>query len=159
MINKVYKGRRKDSIAVIRRIYDTSLTIISEEIKENEGQNLFKQSLVFTKKTNIPETFKLIINKKEVTEYFKQPHLIFKVLRPFEITGCFCNLDLVVSGGGTNGQAEACRLAISRFLAKINPQYKAILKKSKFLKYDDRVVERKKTGCIKARKDVVYVRR
>src|SRR6266550_3588613 len=64
-----------------------------------------------------------------------------------------------VSGGGINGQAEACRLAISRALCLFTPKNRSILKSHGFLSSDSRKVERKKFGQKKARKKFQFTKR
>jgi small subunit ribosomal protein S9 len=65
------------------------------------------------------------------------------------------NLD----GGGMTGQAEALCLAISRFLVKINEEYRPALKAKGFMRRDPRMVERKKFGQRKARKRFQFSKR
>ena len=65
------------------------------------------------------------------------------------------NLD----GGGIAGQAEALRLAISRALVEINPEYRPVLKVKGLLRRDPRMVERKKPGQPKARKRFQFSKR
>ena len=64
-----------------------------------------------------------------------------------------------VNGGGTTGQAEAIRLAISRALCEIDPENRVSLKPEGMLTRDSRVVERKKPGQKKARKKFQWVKR
>ena len=69
----------------------------------------------------------IIVNKKKYTDYFPTPSLQYKIQQPFMLTNTEGNYDLnvTVKGGGTNGQAEAVRLAISRGLCKINEEFRA----------------------------------
>ena len=62
----------------------------------------------------------IIVNKKKYTDYFPTPTLQYKIQQPFMLTNTEGNYDLnvTVKGGGTNGQAEAVRLAISRNYVK-----------------------------------------
>ena len=62
-------------------------------------------------------------------------------------------------GGGSNGQAEAVRLAISRALCKINDEFRSELKPEGILTRDPRMVERKKFGQKKARKKFQFSKR
>ena len=64
-----------------------------------------------------------------------------------------------VHGGGTTGQSEAIRLAISRALCKLDPENRITLKPEGMLTRDARVVERKKPGQKKARKKFQWVKR
>ena len=103
----------------------------------------------------------IIVNKKKYTDYFPTPTLQFKVQQPFMLTNTEGNYDLnvTVKGGGTNGQAEAVRLAISRGLCKINEEFRAELKPEGLLTRDPRMVERKKFGQKKARKKFQFSKR
>jgi small subunit ribosomal protein S9 len=57
-----------------------------------------------------------------------------------------------VSGGGISAQAEAVRMAIARAIEKAQPHLRKPLKAAGYLKRDQRHVERKKPGLLKARK-------
>ena len=69
------------------------------------------------------------------------------------------DLKITVKGGGSNGQAEAVRLAISRALCKINDDFRSELKPEGLLTRDPRMVERKKFGQKKARKKFQFSKR
>ena len=103
----------------------------------------------------------IIVNKKKYTDYFPTPSLQYKIQQPFMLTNTEGNYDLnvTVKGGGTNGQAEAVRLAISRGLCKINEEFRAELKPEGLLTRDPRMVERKKFGQKKARKKFQFSKR
>ena len=103
----------------------------------------------------------IIVNKKNYTDYFATPTLQYKIQQPFMLTNTEGNYDLniTVKGGGTNGQAEAVRLAISRGLCKINEEFRAELKPEGLLTRDPRMVERKKFGQKKARKKFQFSKR
>ena len=64
-----------------------------------------------------------------------------------------------VYGGGTTGQVEAIRLAISRALCQISEDNKSALKGEGLLTRDPRMVERKKFGQKKARKKFQFSKR
>ena len=64
-----------------------------------------------------------------------------------------------VEGGGVAAQADAVRHAISRALAKVEPNTRAALKAATFLKRDPRAKERKKPGLKKARKSPQWSKR
>ncbi|MCH1538712.1 30S ribosomal protein S9 [Flavobacteriaceae bacterium] len=103
----------------------------------------------------------MTVNKKDYTEYFPTPTLQYKVVQPFALTGTEGNYDVKVTvvGGGTNGQAEAVRLAISRALCQINEENRETLKPEGLLTRDPRMVERKKFGQKKARKKFQFSKR
>ena len=103
----------------------------------------------------------ITVNKKKYTDYFSTPALQYKIQQPFLLTNTEDNYDLnvTVKGGGSNGQAEAVRLAIARALCKINEEYRTDLKPEGLLTRDPRMVERKKFGQKKARKKFQFSKR
>jgi len=103
----------------------------------------------------------ITINKKDLKDYFPLPTLQYKVLQPLTLTDNVNTYDIMVTakGGGIKGQAEAIRLAISRALDEINPDYRLILKPEGLLTRDPRMVERKKFGQKKARKKYQFSKR
>jgi len=105
---------------------------------------------------------KVTINGKSLTDYFPQPRIQNKVTAPFatvEIDANIYDLKVNVKGGGFKGQSEAIRMAISRALVKLNEDFRSPLKAQKFLTRDARVVERKKYGKPKARKNFQFSKR
>ena len=103
----------------------------------------------------------VIINGRDIDEYFPQKHIRANVLDPIALVDQAKSYDVKVnvSGGGFKGQSEAIRLGISRALVKINADFKPTLKEQKFLTRDARVVERKKYGKPKARKSFQFSKR
>lgn len=108
-----------------------------------------------------PGTGAIIINKKELSEYFPNPLLQFVVKQPLVLLGVEDKYDIKINldGGGYTGQSEAARLAISRALVKINPEDKSALRKEGFITRDPRVVERKKPGQPGARRKFQFSKR
>ena len=104
---------------------------------------------------------KLTINNRDWKEYFPTSILQYVIQQPFMLTNTESKYDLKVNldGGGITGQAEALRLAISRALLKIDPEYRPVLKANGLLKRDPRMVERKKPGQKKARKKFQFSKR
>jgi len=104
---------------------------------------------------------KIIINRRELTEYFPSPILQFIVKQPLNKLSAVEQYDIKVNlfGGGFKGQSEATRLAITRALIKINPESKPALKAEGFVTRDPRAVERKKPGRPKARKRFQFSKR
>lgn len=119
------------------------------------------------RKTSVARIFlgegkgKIIVNNKDYTEYFPTSTLQYKIQQPFALTETEGNYDLKVTvvGGGTNGQAEAVRLAIARALCQINEEHRSVLKPEGLLTRDPRMVERKKFGQKKARKKFQFSKR
>jgi small subunit ribosomal protein S9 len=106
-------------------------------------------------------TGNITVNKKDYKDYFATPVLQYKVNQPFVITeqeGKF-DIKVNVNGGGSTGQAEAIRLAISRALCEMNADFRSPLKKEGLLTRDPRMVERKKPGQKKARKKFQFSKR
>ncbi|MDA0568163.1 MAG: 30S ribosomal protein S9 [Bacteroidetes bacterium] len=104
---------------------------------------------------------KFTINKRDYTDYFPTGTLQYKINQPFEITETAGKYDVKVNvfGGGITGQAEAVRLAISKALIEIDPDYKPALKAEGLTTRDPRMVERKKFGRKKARKKEQFSKR
>jgi small subunit ribosomal protein S9 len=102
-----------------------------------------------------------MVNDKEYTEYFATAPLQYIVRQPFELTETLGKFDVKANldGGGTNGQAEALRLAISRALCEVDPEHRPVLKSNDLMRRDPRMVERKKPGQKKARKRFQFSKR
>jgi small subunit ribosomal protein S9 len=106
-------------------------------------------------------TGKIIINGKQAKEYLKRDILVVIINQPFEtieMKGKFDTM-ITVSGGGLSGQAGAIRHGLSRALQNFNPEFRPALKLAGFLTRDARVVERKKPGLRKARKERPFRKR
>ena len=103
----------------------------------------------------------IIVNGKDFKEYFPVDTMQYKLEQPFKMVDLLGKLDVKanVGGGGTTGQAEAIRLAISRALCKLDIENRTTLKSEGLLTRDSRVVERKKPGQKKARKKFQWVKR
>lgn len=106
-------------------------------------------------------TGNIMVNKKELNDYFTTGTLQYKVNQPLMLTGNEGNFDLKVSvlGGGITGQAEAVRLAISRAMCELDAENRLTLKPEGLLTRDPRMVERKKFGQKKARKKFQFSKR
>ncbi|MDD3737265.1 MAG: 30S ribosomal protein S9 [Bacteroidales bacterium] len=103
----------------------------------------------------------ITINEREYKEYFPNEILQYVVLQPLNLLNVADKYDIKVTldGGGFKGQAEAVRLAISRALIKVDPEFKPKLKAEGFTTRDPREVERKKPGRPKARKRFQFSKR
>ncbi|WP_085534995.1 30S ribosomal protein S9 [Massilibacteroides vaginae] len=106
-------------------------------------------------------TGKIIINKRDLANYFPSTILQFIVKQPLSKLDATEKYDIKINldGGGFKGQSEAARLAIARALVKINPEDKSALRAEGFVTRDPRVVERKKPGRPKARKRFQFSKR
>ena len=103
----------------------------------------------------------MTVNKKDFKIYFPTLSLQIAANKAFEVTNTVGQFDTTihVDGGGTTGQADAIKLAISRALVKHNAELKPVLKVAGLLTRDPRMVERKKPGQKKARKRFQFVKR
>lgn len=106
-------------------------------------------------------TGKIVINKRELANYFPSTILQYVVNQPLNRLGVAEKYDIKINlnGGGYKGQAEAARLGIARALVKINADDKPALRAEGFMTRDPRVVERKKPGQPKARKRFQFSKR
>ena len=106
-------------------------------------------------------TGKIVINKREIDNYFPSTILQYVVRQPLNKVDAAEKYDIRVNldGGGFKGQAEALRLAIARALVKMDETLKPALKAEGFLTRDAREVERKKPGRPKARKRFQFSKR
>lgn len=110
----------------------------------------------------LPGTGRVVINKRDLENYFGTELLRQEVLRPFDVTGTAGRFDVIatVNGGGTTGQAGALRHGISRALCEVdNEEYRPALKAAGFLTRDPRMKERKKYGLKKARRASQFSKR
>ena len=109
----------------------------------------------------VPGTGKILINERQVDEYFGKKTLEMLVQSPLKITNAQGKFDVLarVHGGGTTGQAGAVRLGIARALIQADGEYRPVLKKAGFLVRDPRMKERRKYGLKKARKAPQFSKR
>ncbi len=108
-----------------------------------------------------PGTGVVVINGRTPENFFPLAIQRAKLYRPFELTDNVEKYDVKVNvkGGGTTGQVEAIRLGIARALVKINEENKPLLKAESLMTRDPRMVERKKFGQPKARKQFQFSKR
>ena len=106
-------------------------------------------------------TGSIIINGRDIDDYFGLETLKLIVRQPLVTTDTLGKLDVVctVSGGGVTGQAGAIRHGVARALLKVNPEYRAALKAAGFLTRDPRMKERKKYGLKAARRAPQFSKR
>ncbi|MBC8059377.1 MAG: 30S ribosomal protein S9, partial [Clostridiaceae bacterium] len=109
----------------------------------------------------VPGEGKIIINKRDIENYFGLGTLLIIVNQPLNLTSTKDKFDVLVNvhGGGFTGQAGAIRHGISRALLKADETLRPELKKAGFLTRDPRMKERKKYGLKKARKASQFSKR
>ena len=108
-----------------------------------------------------PGVGRVVVNGKELDDYFGRRVLQTIAVMPFEATHTQAKFDVRVNvvGGGMAGQAGAIRHGISRALLLADENLRTPLKRAGFLTRDARVKERKKAGLKKARKRPQFSKR
>lgn len=106
-------------------------------------------------------TGKIIINDRDIDDYFGLETLKLIVRQPLAVAGVEGKFDIVVrvSGGGVSGQAGAIRQGLSRALLVYDENLRPELKKAGFLTRDPRMKERKKYGLKAARRAPQFSKR
>lgn len=104
---------------------------------------------------------KMLINKKELNNYFKREQDRKAVMAPLQIVKSEKSFDVFVNvkGGGTTGQTGATVLGIARALKKYDDTFTSVLRDGGYLTRDPRMVERKKPGQPGARKRFQFSKR
>ena len=88
----------------------------------------------------VPGEGKIIINQRELDDYFGLKTLELIVNQPLELTETKGKYDVLVNviGGGVSGQAGAIRHGIARALLKVDEEFRPALKKAGYLTRDPR---------------------
>jgi len=108
-----------------------------------------------------PGSGKIIVNNKELGDYFGRETLQMMVRQPLELTENLgkLNISANVLGGGLSGQAGAIRHGITKALIAIDSSLRDKLKKEGLITRDSREKERKKYGQKGARKKFQFSKR
>jgi small subunit ribosomal protein S9 len=108
-----------------------------------------------------PGEGKVLVNGRELEEFFGRQVLQTIAMMPFEATRTRGKFDVRVNvfGGGVAGQAGAIRHGVAKALCVADESLRTTLKRAGFLTRDSRVVERKKAGLKKARKRPQFSKR
>ncbi len=103
----------------------------------------------------------IVINGRDINDYFGLETLKLIVNQPLATTNLVGRVDIVatVAGGGVSGQAGAIRHGISRALVTLNSEYRQSLKAAGFMTRDPRMKERKKYGLKAARRAPQFSKR
>ncbi|RLN50047.1 hypothetical protein BBJ29_002751 [Phytophthora kernoviae] len=125
------------------------------------GRRKTSTARVWVKQSAEPFGGRIVVNKKDVVDYFVRDTHREEVLKPFSVIEKIGGFDVycTVKGGGMTGQAGAVRHGIARALQNYDPEYRPALKKAGLMTRDPRMVERKKPGQKKARKKFQWVKR
>jgi small subunit ribosomal protein S9 len=108
-----------------------------------------------------PGSGKLVINKKELDDYFRREQDRKSVLAPLKTVNAEKVFDVFINvrGGGITGQAGASLLGIARALRNYDDNYVQALRDGGHLTRDPRMVERKKPGQRGARRRFQFSKR
>ena len=103
----------------------------------------------------------ILINKRPLDEYFTGDQDRKLILEVLEAVDRVNNVDILirVNGGGTTGQAGACRMGIARALVGHDEELFPALRDRGFLTRDARMKERKKYGLHGARRGTQFSKR
>ena len=109
----------------------------------------------------VPGEGKIVVNGRELSEYFGLKTLELVVRQPLDTTETLGKYDVLanVVGGGISGQAGAIRHGIARALLKVDADFRPLLKKAGLLTRDPREKERRKYGLKIARKASQFSKR
>lgn len=109
----------------------------------------------------VPGEGDIHVNERTLEHYFPGDILRAVVAKPLVLTEKLKNYTVhaLVDGGGIAAQAGAMSHGISRALLKIDPNFRAVLKKEGLLTRDSRMKERKKYGQKGARKKFQFSKR
>ncbi|MDD5195324.1 MAG: 30S ribosomal protein S9 [Candidatus Omnitrophica bacterium] len=104
---------------------------------------------------------RVVVNGRDYLSYFSTIDHKIQVKKPLVAAGLDGKADVSVNvnGGGTNGQAGAISLGISRCLVEWNPELRPALRKESLLTRDPRAKERKKYGRKGARRRFQWTKR
>jgi len=108
-----------------------------------------------------PGDGKLLINKRQLEDYFTREQDRKAVLAPLKTVDAEKSFDVFINirGGGTSGQAGAALLGIARALKTYDENYIQALRDGGHLTRDSRMVERKKPGQRGARRKFQFSKR
>ncbi|WP_280772161.1 30S ribosomal protein S9 [Salipaludibacillus daqingensis] len=109
----------------------------------------------------VPGDGKIVINNRDINEYFDLETLKVIVKQPLVETQTEGTYDVLVNvdGGGYTGQAGAIRHGVARALLIADPEFRDSLKKAGYLTRDSRAKERKKYGLKGARRAPQFSKR
>ena len=139
---------------------------MAKEIRKFYGTGRRKTSVA--RVTLTPGKGNIIVNGKDINEYFPFDVLVMDLKQPLEATNNLETFDINVNvqGGGFSGQTGAIRLGITRALLEYDKEnegkedsYRKILKPLGFVTRDSRSKERKKYGLKGARRAPQFSKR
>ncbi len=104
---------------------------------------------------------KITINKRPLDEYFLIDQDRKCVMDVLDVVSKREDVDVLirVTGGGTTGQAGACKMGMARALVSYDTELFPALRDAGFLTRDSRMKERKKPGLHGARRGTQFSKR
>ena len=104
---------------------------------------------------------KITINGRDLEDFFRKDQDRQEVIGPLKAANKKAEVDVLirVHGGGTTGQAGACRMGIARALCSFDTELFPALRDGSHLTRDSRMVERKKYGLRGARRGTQFSKR
>ncbi len=164
------EGRRTESSTTLAESMtkrNTSQKAREETTKQVRRQRKPTDQFVGRRKASVarvslrPGTGKILVNKRDINEYFTRPDLRAAVMQPLLVTERAGQTDVHVNvyGGGITGQAQAIALGIARSIDQSDSSQHSKLKAAGLLTRDPRMVERKKYGFHKARRATQFSKR
>jgi small subunit ribosomal protein S9 len=132
-------------------------TEMSDQITRTTGRRKSSVAQVRMK----PGSGQIVVNGRELDEYFKREVLVIHAVRPLVETENRDRFDVSanIKGGGLTGQAGALQLGLARALNVLDPELHGTLRKQGLLTRDGREKERKKPGQPGARKRFQFSKR
>ena len=109
----------------------------------------------------MPGTGKIIVNNRELDDYFDVPanrNVLTSPLALIDKSDAF-DIKITVMGGGYTGQAGAIRHGVSKALVLSDPDLRGVFKSAGFITRDARQKERKKYGQKGARASFQFSKR
>ena len=104
---------------------------------------------------------KIVINHKPIEVFFPNVQDRRQIIETLQAVDRESGLEVLinVSGGGTTGQAGACRMGLARALVSYDSEMFQVLRDGGFLTRDSRMKERKKPGLHGARRGTQFSKR
>lgn len=108
-----------------------------------------------------PGSGQIIVNKRPLENYFSIEKDRRQLTETLELAGVAKNVDVVITvrGGGSTGQAGACKMGIARALVSHDQATFPALRDGGALTRDSRMKERKKYGLHGARRGTQFSKR
>ena len=145
---------------------DTTTTTDTATAEQPQGPRTFvwgvgRRKSAVARVRVAPGTGKILINERELNDYFTFERDRKAIFGPLEVTNTGGKMDIFVNatGGGPSGQTGAIIMGLGRALAKYDASLEAPLRGAGFMTRDSRMKERKKYGQRGARRRFQFSKR